>query len=70
MLQFFQDGTTHLIWTFGNGPLYEITNLDINNDLLGEHGKMTASFKFLFSYSFKDSNDFVPSPLPEIELSC
>ena len=26
-----QDGTTHLVWSFGPGPLYNVEGLDVNS---------------------------------------
>ena len=35
-----QDGTTHILWALGKGPLYSLNNIDISNDKLANSGNI------------------------------
>ena len=39
----FQEGTTHLVWSFGKGPLYELEGLDLTDpDSSSANGKRSG----------------------------
>ena len=35
----FKDGTTHVVWAYGRGPLYSLAGLDINDQANSVNGK-------------------------------
>ena len=42
-IRHFQEGTTHLVWSFGKGPLYELEGLDLTDpDSSSANGKRSG----------------------------
>ena len=44
-----EDGTTHLIWAHGSGPLYDVHHLNIADKSIGTFGKDSIVSNFPFT---------------------